>query len=124
MIDSNSALPNADTARQRLAQASSHLRIVSRTDLTQSNPSSQSTKLLFWSGTIVLLAISCIISLTQFATQDESWFLRVLERVTNGEVLYGDVYYPLLPLPVYIGVAATSIFGTDFHVLQALFFAC
>jgi hypothetical protein len=41
-----------------------------------------------------------------------------------AKCLYRDVYYPLLPLPVYVGVAATSILGSNFQVLQALFFAC
>jgi hypothetical protein len=81
-------------------------------------------KWLFWLGAVAILSISCLVSLTNFATQDESWFLRVLQRVTDGEVLYRDVYYPLLPLPVYVGVAATSILGSNFQVLQALFFAC
>jgi hypothetical protein len=81
-------------------------------------------KWLFWAGTIAILVMSCLVSLTNFATQDESWFLRVLQRVTDGEVLYRDVYYPLLPLPVYVGVAATSLLGSNFQVLQALFFAC
>jgi hypothetical protein len=124
MMDFNRAFPNADTARQRFARASSQMRLISRRDPSEPSLDSRTTKWLFWTGTVAFLAISCLISLASFATQDESWFLRVLQRVTDGEVLYRDVYYPLLPLPVYVGVAATAIFGSDFHVLQALFFAC
>jgi hypothetical protein len=124
MKDPNREFPNADIAKQPLPETSSHLRLVSQRDLSASALDSKTINRLFWSGTVAVLAISCLISLTHFATIDESWFLRVLQRVTDGEVLYRDVYYPLLPLPVYIGVAATSIFGSNFLVLQALFFAC
>jgi hypothetical protein len=59
---------------------------------------------------------------TGFDVGDESWFLRVLQRVNAGEVLYREVYYPLLPLAVYAGAAVTAAFGPTFLVLQALFF--
>src|SRR5262245_17530333 len=91
-----------------------NLRIISRNKLS---PSSQSLfsfvdqpilRLLLWLGLVAVLAASCIISLTHFSMADESWYLRVLQRITDGEVLYRDVYYPLFPLPVYVGVAATT----------------
>jgi hypothetical protein len=73
---------------------------------------------------VILVALSCLAALTIFERSDESWFLRVLERVNTGETLYRDVYYPLLPLAVYVGAAVTAVFGASFLVLQALFFAC
>ena len=79
---------------------------------------------LAWVCGAGIVALSCVIALTGYSPHDESWFLRVLERVNAGETLYRDVYYPLLPLAVYVGAAATFIFGPNFLVLQALFAAC
>jgi hypothetical protein len=130
MKDSTSSAVPPELDRLPLITNPANLRIISRNKLS---PSSQSLfsfvdqpalKPLLWLGLVAMLAASCVISLTQFSTADESWYLRVLQRITDGEVLYRDVYYPLLPLPVYVGVAATTVFGSNFHVLQALFFAC
>jgi hypothetical protein len=79
---------------------------------------------LVWAAAATIVALSCAIALTTgFDVGDESWFLRVLQRVNAGEVLYREVYYPLLPLAVYTGAAVTAAFGPTFIVLQALFFA-
>jgi hypothetical protein len=104
------------------------LRIVARNEFGTSAPrGALNRRIVRWLAgfsAAFMITVSCVISLTNFATQDESWYLRVLQRVTDGETLYRDVYYPLLPLPVYVGVAATSLFGSNFHVLQELFFVC
>jgi hypothetical protein len=73
---------------------------------------------------VSIILLSCAVALTGYSSSDESWFLRVLQRVNAGETLYRDVYYGLLPLPVYLGAPITSIFGPTFLVLQMLFFAC
>jgi hypothetical protein len=79
---------------------------------------------LFWGAAATIVTLSCAMALTTgFNVGDESWFLRVLQRVNSGEVLYRDVYYPLLPLAVYVGAAVTAAFGPTFLVLQAMFFA-
>ena len=89
------------------------------------DPFPQATAMrLAWVCGAGIVALSCVIALTGYSPHDESWFLRVLERVNAGETLYRDVYYPLLPLAVYVGAAATFIFGPNFLVLQALFAAC
>jgi hypothetical protein len=75
-------------------------------------------------GATVLVVLSCAGALTIYERGDESWFLRVLQRVDAGETLYSDVYYPLLPLAIYIGAAVTAVFGASFLVLQGLLFAC
>jgi len=75
-------------------------------------------------GAATLVLLSCATALTIYERGDESWFLRVLQRVNTGETLYSDVYYPLLPLAIYVGAAVTSVFGPNFLVLQALFFTC
>src|SRR5262245_11151118 len=75
-------------------------------------------------GAATLVLLSCATALTIYGRGDESWFLRVLQRVTTGETLYSDVYYPLLPLAIYVGAAVASIFGPHFLVLQALLFTC
>ena len=79
---------------------------------------------LVWAAAATIVALSCAMALTTgFNVDDESWFLRVLQRVNEGEVLYREVYYPLLPLAVYLAAAVTAAFGPTFLVLQALFFA-
>jgi hypothetical protein len=79
---------------------------------------------LVWAAAATVVTLSCAMALTTgFNVDDESWFLRVLQRVNAGEVLYRDVYYPLLPLAVYLAAAVTAAFGPNLLVLQALFFA-
>jgi len=87
-------------------------------------PLDQKGRWILWCTAALTVAMGCLISLSTFSAEDESWFLRVLQRVNAGDVLYRDVYYPLLPLPVYLGAATTAIFGTDFLVLEALLFIC
>jgi hypothetical protein len=75
-------------------------------------------------GAATLVLLSCATALTLYERSDETWFLRVLHRVNSGETLYSEVYYPLLPLAIYVGAAVTSVFGPHFLVLQALLFTC
>jgi hypothetical protein len=51
---------------------------------------------------------------------DESWFMQVTLRVASGEVLYRDVYFNATPLPVYLTVGFTRLFGQQLLVHKAL----
>lgn len=51
---------------------------------------------------------------------DEGWFLQVVRRVAEGEVLYRDVYYSPTPLAVYLAAAFTAAFGREVVVLRIL----
>ncbi|HSX26447.1 MAG TPA: hypothetical protein VLE89_05505 [Chlamydiales bacterium] len=51
---------------------------------------------------------------------DESWFLQVAHRVGRGEVLYGDVFFGVTPLSVYLTVLFTKCFGIEILVLKGI----
>jgi len=55
---------------------------------------------------------------------DESWFLQVVYRVTSGDVLYRDVFFPVTPLSVYVNVLFTTLLGTEILVIRAVGALC
>ncbi len=55
---------------------------------------------------------------------DESWFLQVLNRVQQGEVLYRDIFCGVLPLSVYLPLPLIRFFGAEVLVLKALVALC
>ena len=64
---------------------------------------------LFFYGPI-LFASGLFVSITRGANMaDESWFLQVIHRVTNGDVLYRDVFFGATPLSVYIAWVFTTL---------------
>jgi hypothetical protein len=75
--------------------------------------------LLLWSAGFAL-------SLTSpYITGDEGWFLQVASRLSNGEVLYREVFYGVTPLAAYLAALAVKIFGPELAVIkaqQALYF--
>ncbi|NGX47962.1 MAG: hypothetical protein K1000chlam3_01347 [Chlamydiae bacterium] len=59
-------------------------------------------------------------------TDDETWFLQVVNRVLSGDVLYRDVFLGVTPLSVYIPAFFCWIFGSELLVVRlvhALYFA-
>jgi len=54
---------------------------------------------------------------------DESWFLRVVDRVVHGEVLYRDVFFGATPLAVQVAAAAARIGGVEAIVVKAVWAA-
>ncbi|MGH2663156.1 MAG: hypothetical protein ACRDH8_10210 [Actinomycetota bacterium] len=50
---------------------------------------------------------------------DEAWFLRILDRLESGDVLYRDVWFSSTPLAVFGGMAFVSVFGTEVLALKA-----
>ena len=76
-----------------------------------------------------LLFIGCftLTLLSDFATSryqiDKSWFLDVVDRVTSGDVLYRDTYFPATPLSVYLTALLTAPFGNELLVAEAVWTA-
>jgi hypothetical protein len=59
-----------------------------------------------------------------FGLTDESWFLRVSQRVVQGDVLYRDIFYGTTPFSVYISAVAVRLFGVEIVVIKALVTLC
>ncbi len=59
-----------------------------------------------------------------FGMADESWFLRVCQRVVQGDVLYRDIFYGTTPFSVYLSAAAVRLFGAEILVIKALVTLC
>ncbi|MFH0782542.1 MAG: hypothetical protein V2B20_11420 [Pseudomonadota bacterium] len=49
---------------------------------------------------------------------DESWFLQVVNRVSEGDVLYRDVFFGATPLSVYLSALLFKIFGSELLVIK------
>lgn len=57
---------------------------------------------------------------------DGSWFLWVVDRMVTGDIIYRDMYFPVTPLPAYVGAAFASLVGTELivvGVIEALSYA-
>ncbi len=81
---------------------------------------------LSWlAGGTAIFAAAFILDLSYgFSTQDESWFLQVVDRCASGQVLYRDVFFGAGPLPVYITVVLAKFFGTQILVVKAVMALC
>lgn len=55
-----------------------------------------------------------------FNTEDEAWFLQVVARTNDGEVLYRDVFFGATPLAVYVTGAVTRLLGPEMLVVKAV----
>ncbi len=51
---------------------------------------------------------------------DETWFLQVVRRVLDGEILYRDIYFGATPLSVYITTFFGWIFGSELWVARGV----
>lgn len=68
-----------------------------------------------------LTALGLVHSLgSGFNGADEAWFLRVCERIADGDVLYRDVFYGATPLAPWLGAALVSLLGTELLVVKLL----
>jgi len=75
----------------------------------------------------VLCAFLCVwfCVFQEINTDDETWFLQVINRVLSGDVLYRDVFLGVTPLSVYIPAFFCWIFGSELLVVRlvhALYF--
>ena len=61
---------------------------------------------------VCALALRILIAIfSGWSTADEAWMLQVIYRTAHGDVLYRDVFYGTLPLPIYVGRAFCFFFG-------------
>ncbi len=67
---------------------------------------------------VILCAGFCLFQ--EINTDDETWFLQVVNRVISGEVLYRDVYLGVTPLSVYFSQFFCRIFGCELLVNRGL----
>ena len=51
---------------------------------------------------------------------DEGWFVQVVARVLHGEVLYRDVFYNTLPLPVWLTSLVSLPFGAQVLIVRGV----
>lgn len=79
----------------------------------------------WFAGGAALFVAGAFYSLASGIRQDdESWFLRVVDRVSSGETLYRDVFFPSTPLSVYAARAVSSVAGTQMLVVKGLAVTC
>jgi len=55
---------------------------------------------------------------------DETWYLRVIQRMLEGETLYRDVYLNVTPLPAYLTVVWIGAFGVEMLAMRMLTVVC
>jgi hypothetical protein len=51
---------------------------------------------------------------------DQAWFQQLLERVGGGEALYGDVFYGVPPLAVWVALPGSLLTGGEVAALKAV----
>ena len=71
-------------------------------------------------GLLALFTVSLAGSAASGFSLDETWFLQVVSRVTNGEALYRDVFFLSTPLSVQVSVLVAHIFGAELIVEKAV----
>ena len=74
-------------------------------------------------GALVATATAAVLlaaSLRVPVSQDEAWFLHVVERCRRGEVLYRDVFYGAGPLTVSLALLAVRLARPQLLVLRAV----
>jgi hypothetical protein len=76
-------------------------------------------KVVVATGAVVFAGMSLLglaLSMRTLNLWDESWFVQVVLRMRDGDVLYRDISYGAGPLPVYLTEALTYPFGIDVFV--------
>lgn len=53
-------------------------------------------------------------------TDEETWFLQIVNRVLSGEKLYKEVFFTSTPLSVYIGALCCQFSGAELIVVRGL----
>jgi 4-amino-4-deoxy-L-arabinose transferase-like glycosyltransferase len=68
----------------------------------------------------VAIVIFSAAAATGLSTWDEAWALQVAHRISEGDVLYRDVFFGATPLWPYVAAGGISIFGTHILVIKAI----
>lgn len=53
-------------------------------------------------------------------TEDESWILRVVDRMAEGDVLYRDVFFGSTPLAPWLALGPVALLGSEMLVLKGV----
>ncbi len=75
-------------------------------------------------GAVFLVALYTAVTRPRLPLTDEVWFLQVLDRVQQGDVLYRDVFFGATPLSAYLALGPVSVFGSELIVLRLLAAIC
>lgn len=67
-----------------------------------------------------MFALGLAFSTRLFNTWDETWFLQVVARMRDGDVLYRDIAYGAGPLPAYLTAAATFVASVDILAVKLM----
>ena len=58
-------------------------------------------RLLLAAAVVALTLVGALYSFSGVNTRDEAWFLQVVSRVSDGDVLYRDFFFGSTPLSVW-----------------------
>ena len=75
-------------------------------------------------GLGIVIVGSLLLEISRLNTWDEAWFLHVVTRLLQGDVLYREVFYPATPLAAYAGAGIVGLFGSEMVVLKLAGVAC
>ena len=82
-------------------------------------------RFVFVSDFALLFSYGYAINLTNGVNVlDESWFLQVVTRVLSGDALYGQVFFGVTPLSVYVTAIPAALLGTEITVIKAVYALC
>ena len=75
------------------------------------SPSPAGDRRLLAAALAALIVVAGFYLLSGINTRDESWFLQVVTRVADGDVLYRDVFFGATPLSVWLTWPLVVLFG-------------
>ena len=73
---------------------------------------------------VFLLGLYISVTRARLPLTDETWFLQVLHRVQQGDILYRDVFFGVTPLSAYLALGPVAVLGTELIVLKLLAALC
>ena len=75
------------------------------------SPGAAGDRRLLAAALVVFIAVAGLYLLSGINVRDESWFLQVVTRVADGDVLYRDVFFGATPLSVWLTWPLVALFG-------------
>ena len=70
-------------------------------------------RLLLAAAVVALTLVGALYSFSGVNTRDEAWFLQVVSRVSDGDILYRDVFFGSTPLSVWLALPLVALFGAQ-----------
>lgn len=75
-------------------------------------------------GLGIVVVGSLLLEISRLNTWDEAWFLQVATRLSQGDVLYREVFFGTTPLAAYLAAGLVTLFGPELVVLKLAGIAC